>query len=406
MQETYTILKEYDILFHSTVTDKNILENDMLWMSLSYIQSGLHPFDEGCARYNRFKSMNNIFPRIHLLKPLRKIKVLNIYLKGTKHYIDKENNYELLNWFKMKDVNYEMIKDPKKDLKKDLKIDNCLNTTYADCNYKILLLIKELNRINDNDPYLFIDGYRCENDQDEIAVNNPSKKFEITDTYYLYKILSDNLFKGELIYLYKKNDISYDLFLNNYRKEIISDIKKKFLNNEYKEKLDNIFNKKDKLIYKGNLNIDLNFIRLDLLDIIRNVFPSNINLDFALEEEEREKEEEGEEEEEEEGEEENNRINILRGNIINYITKMLDLNNFITDDFANDAFDIIVDNNYVINDYIQHTMNSYYKKSIFYNSLCSKNLVTYKLTKNGMMMTKQQNFSLIYKDSSDHVLYI
>jgi len=144
-------------LYHSNLSGE--IYNRYLWTSEDINQAKYHIYDSLCSRFIDRLLNGKSWPYLFEIKLKRNIKLLSLEL------ID--DSYRLLDEKDFLTIDPEII-----DLVNSRSIINnvvCKDKYNADCNYKILNVITEIN----NKYGLDIDGYWCYNDQNEIALINP-----------------------------------------------------------------------------------------------------------------------------------------------------------------------------------------------------------------------------------------
>ncbi len=170
------VLKSNTNLYHSNMNmDFSLKNKEFLWTSYDINQSKYHLYDSFCARYKSQRD-NILWPCLYTLVNNRPIYLLIVKLNHDKiHIMYFDDNYiTIVDFLRLLNINEMLIDDN----------ELCNNSFIRDCNYKLLKLINFINeKYNTN-----IDGYICDNDQNEIALLKPYDFLIITERMRLKNI--------------------------------------------------------------------------------------------------------------------------------------------------------------------------------------------------------------------------
>ena len=270
-------------LYHGSVLEYDLDVITYFWTSYNYKQSGLHIFDSKCARYKnnteRYNS-TNLWPFIDEYKAIKPLKLLKLKFNDNDKYQiydDIQNDthkYIDIDIFILKyNINIELINREFISINNN-KYNNCQNDFSKECNKKILIMIE---RINENFSKNY-DGYICEDDENEIAIINPSRKIQKITQYKLISLSSSII--PETYYVYTDQCIlanTYNKFINEYYNIIINIINKKFDVNIMPD-----------LNFVNDINEDLLKIRKNIKDKLRKALRNKIHNNKITDEDENE----------------------------------------------------------------------------------------------------------------------
>jgi hypothetical protein len=228
--EKYIITMDDVTLYHGTMELDmldylNSNEEKVIYFSRTEEQSELHMFNSNCERYN-YKEYENKYPVVFRFKNSRPLRLLNIHIEYNDnlnihlHYMrtldGKSKEPYIYNNFERSLYNYIKLLDE--------KTKKCI-FTLKDCNKIIMLAIKYFNEHFN----MKIDGYYCQNDQDEIPLfinklsdildidNISIKVFDMLSTLKtIPKNKSSQQIDSFRSVLYKLKSKNYELKSKNY----------------------------------------------------------------------------------------------------------------------------------------------------------------------------------------------